>query len=165
MDLSVYKSFKTTNAHNKKLSMMNGSISLSNLRLNNVMINGTANLGKESKETIFSDVLVANGNLIAQHSSFDILEVNGNSELELCTILKLGEFFGNALLKNCQFNNLILSGKNFNIINSIITGNIRIQSIYGKAQLILENTIIQGNIDFNEKNIEIIRKNNNRTCQ
>jgi len=120
---------------------MNGSVNLSNLKSGNILINGQAVLGKESEKTIFTDIVVVNGNLNSQHASFDILEVNGNSELQSCNIAKQGEFFGNAFFENCNLNNLKLCGKDFILKDTAVAGDITISVISGTGKLILDNTI------------------------
>lgn len=162
LSMSMFNSFKTSNALNKALSTMNGSINLSNTRMGNIKINGSANLGKPSEQTAFTDMLVVNGNLKSRHTSFETLEVNGNSELEHCSVAKQGEFFGNVFFKACKLNDLDLRGRDFILKDSTVTGSILLRAINGKGKLILDNTTVEGSAKFAENNGEIILKNGSR---
>lgn len=151
--------YKTTNAHNQQLTVINGSCNLSNTSLSNICINGNTQLGKSTCTTTCSQICVVNGNLHAQHVSFETLEVNGNAELHYCHITKNGEFFGYAQFINCNLHDLNLRGRNFMIKNSIVTGNIILNAIAGKGKLILDNTIVEGSITFTQGTGEIILHN------
>lgn len=157
-----FNKYKTSNSTNVSLVIMNGSMSLSNLKLGNILINGQAILGKKSEETTFTDIVVVNGNLNSKYASFETLEINGNSELESCNVAKQGEFFGNAVFKNCTLNNLELRGKNFVLKDTSVTGNIMVSVISGTGKLILDNTIVRGTAKFINGNGNIVFKNGGR---
>ena len=157
-----FNKYKTSNIANALLVIMNGSMSLSNLRLGNILINGQAILGKKSEETTFTDIIVVNGNLNSKYASFETLEVNGNSELESCNIAKQGEFFGSAIFQNCTLNNLELRGKNFVLKDTSVSGNIMVSVISGAGKLILDNTIVRGSAKFIDGNGNIVFKNGGR---
>ncbi|MDR3550285.1 MAG: hypothetical protein P4L31_02645 [Candidatus Babeliales bacterium] len=159
---SLFNPFRkngTTNASNQSLAAINGSCNLSGIQLSNTLINGSANLGKETTQTIFSEIIVVNGSLKAQHASFETLEVNGSAKLDSCTIANKGEFSGSAKLTNCELSSLDLNGKDFILKDCTVSGDIVISSIMGKGKLILDNTIVEGSATFIEDNGDIIITN------
>lgn len=155
----TFDHYKTTNAHNQQLAVINGSYNASNTSLSNILINGNAQVGKNNQTTICSQICVVNGNLHARHASFETLEVNGNAELNYCHVTNNGEFFGYAQFINCNLRNLNLRGKSFMIKNSIVTGNIIFNTVAGKGKLVLDNTIVEGSITFTQGTGEIVLYN------
>ena len=150
---------RSTNASNKSLAVINGACNLSGIQLSDALINGDANFGKEATETIFSKIIVVNGNLSSQHAFFETLEVNGNSKLDFCTLANKGEFLGNANFTSCKLNSLDFCGKNFILKNCTVAGDIIVRTIIGKGKLILENTVVEGSAKFTNGEGEIILTN------
>lgn len=151
---------ESVNANNDdSLTVINGSCNLSGVHMSNILLNDNAILGAQLKETIFSKVFVVNGDLNSQHTSFEILKVNGNSKLDSCTISEKGKFSGNAKFINCAINTLDLRSKDFILENSIVDRSISISSIRDKGKLILDNTIAKGSAKFTHGEAEIILKN------
>ena len=156
---STFRKNRTANATNQSLATISGAFNLSSIPMSNILINGNVNLGKKNEDTIFSKILVVNGNLNSQHVSFETLEVNGNSEPNSCIITHNGEFLGNAKFTNCKLSRLDLRGKNFILRDCTVNGDIIISAIMGKGKLILDNTIVEGGAKFTTGNGEIIVKN------
>lgn len=159
---NVFRQNRTANSSNQSLATINGACTLSGVQLSNTLINGNANLGGKAAKTMFSKIIVVNGNLDSQNASFETLEVNGNSELDSCTLSNKGEFLGNAKFINCKLNSLDLRGKNFTLKDCTVTGDIIISAIIGKGKLILDNTVVEGSAKFTKDEGEIILTNGSK---
>ena len=86
----------TSNERNHSLSVMNGSINLKNSHWKDILINGNAILGSENLQTTFEGIVVVNGNARVKSAVFDVLEINGNLDIQACSIRQILEVFGNA---------------------------------------------------------------------
>ncbi len=153
----------TANARNHSLSVINGSINLTNGHWKDILINGNAVFGSEDSQSIFEGIVVVNGNAKVKSATFNILEVNGNLDIRGGSISQILEVFGNAELFSLDAQALVLKGKKFHIKDCTIHGDVIWQGMgSNNNKLILDNSTIVGKLIYQKDRCSIESINNSK---
>jgi len=133
----------------KGLTELNGQQKLLSGNWKDLLINGQAFLGANSKVTTFRKILVVNGNLQAQNCHFDLLDVRGSFKVNDCVLKLKGIFFGNGQMKSCTTKDLHLKspGGHLVIKNSTVDGDVTYSAMgHMFGGLTLDNAIVSGHV-------------------